>query len=393
MKPHRILPLLPLLFSVALPSAFAFEPCNDACQALVREGQALQAQGRGGEAYNKFKAASGASPGAALPASSAAGLMVSMSLAAKPEQAEKLRAGARDMANQAARMEPGDPVAMEVLRQLDDPPFPLHEAAPETAAIRSQAEVLFAQQRYPDALKKYEEVMRADPQYSMAWIGAGDCWFMQKDWARAEAMFRRAGEIEPRNGQAWRFLADALAAQGKRDAAENALLSGIAADPSQRPSWSKLASLRASASLPLKPLQLRRGSHVAQGADGKYQVSVDDWALKAPETPDAALRLTLALVEVNRRNAAAGKPLDAFEVELDAWRTALKVVGELKAKDGKALTDPALLKMQALANDGQLELAILLLAFRQAYRPALESWSAAHPGGIKAFIDRYGLQP
>lgn len=31
--------------------------------------------------------------------------------------------------------------------------------------------------------------------------------------------------------------------------------------------------------------------------------------------------------------------------------------------------------------------------FRQAYRPSLEAWVAAHPGGVKEFIDRYGLQP
>ena len=49
--------------------------------------------------------------------------------------------------------------------------------------------------------------------------------------------------------------------------------------------------------------------------------------------------------------------------------------------------------MQALAKDGQLEPAILLLMFRQSYRPALNAWLGANTGGVKGFIDRYGLQP
>jgi hypothetical protein len=46
-----------------------------------------------------------------------------------------------------------------------------------------------------------------------------------------------------------------------------------------------------------------------------------------------------------------------------------------------------------MARDGQLEPAILILMFRQSYRPALEAWGAAHPRGVKEFIDRYGLRP
>jgi tetratricopeptide (TPR) repeat protein len=397
MKSRHLLPLLAAALPALLASAFAAEPCNETCKTLLREGQVAQSQGQNKQAYDKFRAASSASPGASAPASAAAALFYQLSTGARPEEAGKLRASARDMATQAARLAPDDPVAQEVLRLLDDDaPSPLHVPAPAVLALRDAAETLFAQGRYADALAKYEAAMRADPQYSMAWIGAGDCWFMQKEWARAENLFRRAAEIEPRNAQAWRFLSDALLSQGKAEAADAALVAGIAADPSQRPGWSKLAALRARAGHPLAPLQLRRGSRVvrAAGGDGKdnYSVTVEDWVNKDPQTPDAALRLTLALAEANTRKAATG-PVDAYAVELEAWRTALKVAGELEAGTGKVLGDPALVRMQALARDGQLEPAILLLQFRQAYRPALEAWNAAHPGGVKAFIDRYGLQP
>ena len=395
MTPYRPLLCFLLVVSVlAAPSAFAAGPCNAACEALVRDGHVLSAQGKPGQAYDKYMAAAQAAPQDSQPLALAAGLMYTQSLTAAPESADKWRSGARDLATRAVGLSPEDPVALEVLRGLDDGPSPpLHAPAPEAAQRAGQAEVLFAQRRYAEALTLYEEAMRADPLYSSAWVFAGDCYYLQKDWVRAEAMFRRAGEIEPHNGQAWRFLADALANQGKHMAAQAALETGIGADPSQRPNWSKLAALRAADGLPLKRLALRRGGRVAPAADGKYKVVLDDWVLKTPETPDTAMRLSLALAEANGRTAAAGRAIDAYAVELAAWRTALKVAEELKANTGKAPSDPALLQMQALARDGQLEPAILILLFRQSYRPALASWMAAHPGGVKAFIDRYGLQP
>jgi hypothetical protein len=99
----------------------------------------------------------------------------------------------------------------------------------------------------------------------------------------------------------------------------------------------------------------------------------------------------LGAVEVNTRTK--NKAASAYEIELTAWREAMNVADELKANTGKDLSDPALRQIQAMARDGQLEPAILILMFRQSYRPALDAWVAAHPRGVKEFIDRYGLRP
>ena len=291
-------------------------------------------------------------------------------------------------------MWPDDPVAQETLRQLDDDgPSPLHQPTPDAARLYAEAEAQFSQQHYDQALTKYQAAAQADPQYSAAWVGAADCYFRQKDWAQAEALFRRATQVEPDNSQAWRFLSDTLVIQDKAAAAEAALFSAIAADPSQLPNWGKLASLRARAGKPIRPLGLKRGVRVTQQADGKYQVGMDDWVTRNPETPDAALRLMLGLSEVKLRTEAKDKARAPYEIELESWRGALKVADELKASTGKDLSDPALLRLQAMAHDGQLEPAILILMFRQSYRPALASWLAAHTDGVKVFVDRYGLGP
>lgn len=392
MKPLRILALSVLLAAALLPAS-AQNLCGAPCQDMVRAGNALEGQGKYQEALDQYRAAEKAEPLASQPFASEAALILYLSAHVKPDKTQAWRDAARAQASRALKLWPNDPIALETLRLLDDAPTPLHAPNARAAALQAEAEVQFAQRHYPEALQKYEAAMQADPQFSAAWVNAGDCYFAQKDWAHAEAMFRRATEIEPINSQAWRFLADALAGQGKRDEAESALLSAIAADPSQRPNWSKLAAMRARDGHPLKPLALRRGVRVVQGADGKYTIQLDSPSEHDTQTPDLALRLALASREINLRAEDKDKHLSPYEIELDAWRTAFKVVDEANARTGKDLSEPALLQMRALARDGQLEPAILLLTFRQAYRPALQSWLGAHPDGIKTFVERYSLAP
>lgn len=392
MKPLRILSLSVLL-AFAIPAVSAANPCRDACKRLVIEANALAGQGKIKEALAKFKDAEQAEPKASLPFSGAAAVVLRLSEGMKPEQRKQLRDMARAWATRAIGLAADDPVAQETLRLLDDDgPSPLRTPNAAASKLVIEAQPLLAQRRFGEALQKYESAKLADPQYSMAWIGAGDCYFMQQEWVRAEAEFRRAVEVEPRNSQAWRFLADALMHQGKREGAEAALLSAIAADPSQGPNWGRLSGLRAAAGKPLAPLALRRGVRVVQGSDGNYTMELEDSADKQ-ETPDRALRLALGTSEFKLRNQKAGQGKSPFQIELESWRLALKIIEEANANSGQGLGDPALLRMQALEKADQLEPAILLLLFRQSYRPALEAWIAADPGGVKTFIDRHGLRP
>jgi tetratricopeptide (TPR) repeat protein len=397
MKPIRrsAFPALALLFALGQAPAHAATLCSEACMALMQEGQALSAKGKFNEALDKYRQAQKAEPEASLPLSMEGSLILSLSSIVKPELKPQWRDAARALSNRALALVPTDSVALETLRKLDDDAPPLHAANAAAAPLLAEGEIQFGQQHFAQALKQYEAAMQADPQLSAAWLGAGDCYYAQKDYAKAEAMFRRAAEIEPRNSQAWRYLSDALAFQDKLPAAEAALISAIEADPSQRPNWNKLASLRAKAGHPLAQLGLRRGARVTEGADGGFTIHMEDWVTKQADTPDTAVRLSLAASEAAQRGEARKTSTSRapYDIELQSWRTALKIADELKASTGKDLADPGLRGMQGLARDGQLEPALLLLQFRQAYRPQLEAWVAAHPGGVKAFIDRYAIAP
>jgi tetratricopeptide (TPR) repeat protein len=395
MKPIRIFGLS-LLLALAAPAAFAQNLCGAPCRQMLDKGLVLEAQDKYQEALDTYRAAQKAEPLASSPFAMEAGLLFNLSTRVKPELSREWRDGARAQAERALKLWSDDPVAQEVLRRLDDDaPEPLHVPNAQAERLYAEAETQFGQQHYEQALQKYRAATQADPQFSIAWVDAGDCYFRQKDWTHAEALFRRATEIEPRNSRAWRYLADALIQQDKRDAAEAALLSAIAADPSQRPNWSKLAAMREADGQPLQSLALRRGVQVAPGADGKYAVGISDLDNSDLDNPDFGVRLMLGAVEARLRNEdkAAGTSRSAYAIELKAWREALGMVDEVSAKSGSPLSDPAFVRMRALAREGQLEPAILLLTFRHAYRPDLEAWLAAHPGGVKAFVDRVRLQP
>jgi len=380
--------ILSALLALSVP-AMAADPCKDDCRRLLAEAHALDGQGKHTEALQKIKEAETLAPNAALPQAAAASVFYRLSTIAQPDKVEEMRRLARGLAGRAVALDPANPIGQEVLRLLDDGPAPMRAPSPQAAALLATAEQHFAKGNLKEAIAAYEAVMRADPQFSFAWVGAGNSYFRLKDFAQAEAQFRRATEIEPGNAQAWRFLGSALRQQGKVEAAEAALLSAIAVDPSQRPSWLMLAEMRARAQQPLQSLALRRGARVEQGKDGKYTISID--GPSGEKTPDTAIRLARALAEVNLRNE--GKTSSTYEIELASWRTALKIASEAAANNAAGITDPDLLKMQALERDGQLEPAILLLQFRQAYRPDLERWLTANAGGVKAFIERYRLQP
>jgi len=398
--------LAAMLLTIALPAVHAATECGVKCIQFIEQAHAHEVKAEYEQALDAFAAAHKAAPEASQPLAFMAAMLQRVSKLAPSPDPGNSRGRASAAARQALQRDPEDPIAFEALRLLDDDgPSPLREPNPAAAKVLHEAERLFAERSLPAALKKYQEAMLLDPAASYAWLGAGDCHYLQGDWAEAATLFRRAAEIEPRNAQAWRYLSDALLAQGKGNAAEDAILAAIAADPGQRTSWAKLALMRRSAGIPLRPLRLQRGVTVTLGTDGKHEAAVDKKLLAPDAGGDFAFQLALGLAEIeaDKRTGADKKP--PFEQTLGAWQAAFLMfteAGEAAAKSpdnasaksqARSLRDPALRQLQAMARDGQLEPAILILMFRQSYRPALEQWVAANPGGVRAFIDRYGIQP
>jgi tetratricopeptide (TPR) repeat protein len=382
-----------LVFSLALsaPAAAGVMP-NEASQALVDEGWLAQSKGQSKLAYEKFSEAAKRDPNASTPLSAMADLVWKLSNVNGNDTA-KLRSQAQSLVQRALQLAPNDPVAQEVARSMaEGDASPLHKANRDAREFMRQAEILFISKQYDEALKKYEQAAQADPLWSVAWLYAGDCFFARKDLTQAEIRFRKATEVEPLNSQAWRFLADALLQQGRQQEAVDALLMGIAAQPSQLPNWDRLAKSGERNAMPFKRLAFARNTSVKVDSTGnKTDISITPEAL---ESKDAAVWLALTLNEASLADKhVKGTPtLSPFQTALANWTFAMQVAKDLEAK-GEALEDPGLLTMQMLAREGQLEPALLLLTYKESYRPDFEAWKKTHPDGIKQFVNNYGLRP
>jgi len=371
---------------------------NAAAQALFDEGAVLGAQGNLQQALNKFSQANKADPSSSVPLSNIAEILRQAAEQAQGEQQVKLRQQSEALVHQILQKFPDEPLAHEVQRKLrEDQPPPLHAANAAALAEMNLGEVAFARQKFDDALSHYERAAGLDPQLSMAWIYAGDCFYAQKKYAEAETRYRKGVDIEPLNAQGWRYLSDALAYQGKRSAAEDALISGIGAQPSQVPNWIKLAQLRDAAGYPLTPLKLVRKSSASLEADGKSKVTLDS-EFSGPEgtkSADGALWVLLGIKQANdMAEQKEGKgDANTLAAETARWRLGFQVVDEVTAKGEAGLKDPALKTLYMLDQDGALETALLLLTYRESWRPALEAWKRDNPQGIRKFIDKYALRP
>ena len=370
---------------------------NAAAQALLDEANVLSSQGKMQEALAKYSAAAKADPSSSVPLSNIAELFRQASEQAQGERQVKLRQQAESLVSQILQKFPDEPLAHEVLRKLrDNTPPPLHKASPAAQAEMDLGETAFAQNKMDIALGHYERAAAIDPAYSMAWVYAGDSYYAQKKYAEAETRYRKGVEIEPLNSQGWRYLSDALAFQGKRGAAEDALFEGIAAQPSQVPNWIKLAQLRDAAGYPVTPLKLVRKSSASLGADGKPVVTLDpEFSGANPKATDGALWLSLGIQQSTDLIAQKDGKANAttLAAETARWRAGFQVVNEVTAKGAPELQDPALKTLQMLDKDGELETALLLLDYRESWRPELEAWKRDNPNGIRKFVDKYALRP
>ncbi len=78
-----------------------------------------------------------------------------------------------------------------------------------------------------------------------------------------------------------------------------------------------------------------------------------------------------------------------FERELFAWENTMKIISDMNKPD--QIKDEGLRAMQRFHKAGQLKAAVLLLMYREDYRPDFEAWKLANPGAIKGFVDAFQM--
>jgi tetratricopeptide (TPR) repeat protein len=359
------------------PALAAIHPSNEKALALLNEGKALQDQGKHNEAFQRFREAALADPNASTPVAMMAYMLYSYSKNAPAKEVPEIRQEAARAANAALAIDGRDPVAMEVLRGLsDDVPQQRHKPSDAAHKAMVEGELLFNAKQFDAARKRYELAEQFDPAYAEAVLLQGDCYFMLDDMAHAEQLFRKATLIDPLYGAAWRFLFDAQMRQEKFKDADASAIGAVAATPSERQSWMRVAALQDQWGIKMSRFHLPARASLD---GGKITLDAD-----IPEKANMVwLAYGMALASASIEKAKA----TPFARELHAWESTMQIAAELKLD--KQIEDENLRELVRFHKAGQLKAAIFLLMYKEAYRADFEAWKKDNPGAIKLFIDTF----
>jgi tetratricopeptide (TPR) repeat protein len=249
--------------------------------------------------------------------------------------------------------------------------------------------VLFKAKRHVAAQRVYEQVMRDAPDLAEPVKRAGNCSYAAGQPGIAEVYFRKAVELDPLDAQAHHFLADAYLAQGKRADAQAATMAAIAANPAYYPAWRVLRTIYAAKSRPIRTLRIRPGAGVAPGSNGQPKITV--WKHLCAGPQDEATWVAYATAKSGLE--AKGDP---FTAELRGYRSALECHKDATHLSLEERASPALFlmdKLQQFEARGELEVALLLLCFNEAYRRELEAVKRERPDAFTTFVERYAVAP
>src|SRR4051794_13533212 len=113
---------------------------------------------------------------------------------------------------------------------------------PTTTELIGRAQALMASGQWEQAEAVCQQVIRAAPEQSQAWLFIGLARLSRRAVAEAEAAFRRAIELDDRPILAWNMLSAALREQARWEEAANASRQSLTRDPGDAVAWGNLAT-------------------------------------------------------------------------------------------------------------------------------------------------------
>ena len=392
-----------LALGLAQPPTLPMAPVRPSAK-LCAEAVDLLNKGKLNEGLQKLDEATKADPEDPQPHDITAQVYQHLAKNATPYAADYYREKAGDEA-ELIRLAKGSDSnsrvrAQVMLESIHQDEFPREDSAvPGAVKAFKEAEQWFHQKQFDKAREAYKQALELDPHFAVAALYVGDCYHAESKPGEAALWFRKATEIRPDYPKAWRYLSDGLLALGKRKEAESALLGGIAAHPGNRLTWLNLMLLRAEGDKPMSKLGFC--SPVIPSWDEKGQQ-----ALTLPEKTDDpegqaiwVLLVSSAMdrisIEVNDdQNSHTELPLQTrFQKEFFFWSLGLERLEAICKEKKQEPKDRILRQFLVFKRDGQLEPALFLLRYKEAFRPDFEAWKKKNPAGITAFLDRYNLRP
>jgi tetratricopeptide (TPR) repeat protein len=289
--------------------------------------------------------------------------------------------------------------ALVLLQHLrdDERPAPAEPSALAKKAF-DEGEAAFHKQDWSAARAGYEKALKESPGYAVAALYIGDSYFAERRLEESIPWFRKAAGLNPADPRPWRYLADAQAALGRKKEAETTMIEAIQIFPGNRASWQPLAWHRAAEGRHMTRLAFKPGVTVGWDKDGKQTVGIQSspadphaqavWMLLAGSILD-----TISIEEKPGGEKGGAALRSRFQQERFFWDLALKSYAEACRSANQEPKDRILRQFLKFQQDGQLDAAIFLLRYREAFRPDYEAWRKSSPGAVQAFLDRYNIRP
>ena len=183
----------------------------------------------------------------AMPTEPKVRFMYGFSLVAKSKQvnntdeAKQLSAKALEQFKEAKKLgfnEPSNDALIALLSGGSPAPgandAPQYSLNPQAEKTMFEAEGLFAQSKYDEAIKLFEKVLTLDPKVYQAAISGGDSFVAKSDWENAEKWYQRAIAIDPTRETAYRYSATPFMKQKKYDQARERYIEAYIVEPYSR---------------------------------------------------------------------------------------------------------------------------------------------------------------
>lgn len=262
---------------------------------------------------------------------------------------------------------------------------------PKADEIMEEAEVNFAQGKFDEALKKYQEALELDPKIYYAALFSGDVYLQKGDYKEAEYWYKKAIEINPFIETAYRYSATPLMKQKKYDEALPRYIEAYITSPYNKlavsgiANWSQVTGRRVGhprLDIPREEI----------GKDGKPTTVIavnplaDDGSMAW--IAYSATRITwkdtkFAQTFPNERNYR-----HSVQEEVDALRSVVKMAKESKAKK----LNPQFELLEKLDKEGLLEAYILLALADNGIAQEHYKYLQTNRDKLRQYVTNYVVQ-
>ena len=259
--------------------------------------------------------------------------------------------------------------------------------------LMEEAEGFYTTGKLDEALAKYQQALKLDPQIYEAALFSGDVYLHRKDYQNAETWYQKAIAIDPDRETAYRYSATPLMKQGKTDLARDRYIEAYITEPYNRFTVAGLQGWAQVTKTELHDLEISIPAEVVYDDAGNPTINLDPQAMVGGKSDGS---FAWAAYELERLQWHKNKFFATFpdeEIyrhslpeEAAALRAVLKVAEEEKIV---GQLEPNLAKLKKLTDDGLLESFILLSLTNEGIAQDHAPYLQKHRALLRKFVVDY----